>query len=109
MVMRRELAGPFLERVAIGGDGLFEPSGAALAFPERRKRMSEVVLRDRPLERHALARVFLQRIAIGADGLFEAYRAALAFPQPLKRLPRLFFVIALGAARAPASFPPALR
>src|SRR5262245_23655891 len=52
---RLALAGPFLQRVAIGGDRLLEPGSAALARAERLKRVAEIVLRYRPLERHALA------------------------------------------------------
>jgi len=55
---RDALAGPLLQRGAEGVDRLFEPRGATLAFPEPRERVAEVVLRHRPLERHALARVF---------------------------------------------------
>ena len=52
---RHALARRFRERVAEGGDGLFEARGAALAFPERPERLAEVVLRYRPVERGALA------------------------------------------------------
>jgi hypothetical protein len=54
---RRALAGPFLERVAVGLDGFEQTLGAVLALPERQERGAEVVLRHGPVERHALADV----------------------------------------------------
>src|SRR5215831_16894877 len=58
--------------VVPGGDRLLKPCRAALAFPECRARVAEVVLRHRPVERHALARPFLQCGAVGGDRLLEA-------------------------------------
>ena len=63
--------------------------------PERRKRDAEVVLRHRPVERHALAGHFLQRGAKGGDRLLQPRRAALALARASQSaMPRLFCVIA---------------
>jgi hypothetical protein len=51
-----------------------------------RKRVAEVVLRHRPVERHLLARPFLQRLAVGGDRLLQPHRPARAFPEPHKRV-----------------------
>jgi hypothetical protein len=75
-----------LEGGAIGGDGLFEPRGAALAPAKRLKRIAEIVLGRAPVERHPLAGPLLQGGAIGHDGLFEPRGAALA---PAKRQKRI--------------------
>jgi hypothetical protein len=48
-LVRHALSGVFQQCVAEGGDGLLEPRGAALACPQPRKRVAEVVLRRRPL------------------------------------------------------------
>jgi hypothetical protein len=40
--------GPFLQRLVVGGDRLFQPRGAALPSPACRKRVAEVGLRHRP-------------------------------------------------------------
>ena len=75
------LAGPFLEGVAVSVDGLEQPLGAALAFPERPERGAEVVLRHGPVERHVLAGPFLEGVAVSVDGLEQPLGAALAFPE----------------------------
>jgi hypothetical protein len=85
-VERHALAGVFLERVAIGGDALFEACGAALAPAERLERSAEIVLGRFPVERHALAGLFHEGVAVGGDGLFEAFGAALA---PAERQERI--------------------
>ena len=72
------LADMFLQRRAIGGDGLLEPRRPALARAKGLKRIAEIVLRLRPTERDALAGIFLQRRAIGGDGLIKPRRPALA-------------------------------
>jgi hypothetical protein len=45
---RDALTGSFLEGVAIGGDGLLEAFGAALALAERLKRIAEIIVGRRP-------------------------------------------------------------
>ena len=57
-LQRHALAGSFLERRAIGGDGLLEARGAALALAELLERVAEVALRRSPIQRHALAGSF---------------------------------------------------
>jgi hypothetical protein len=65
---RHAFAGFFLQCLAIGGNGLFEARGAALAFAERREHIAEIVLGRGPVERHPVADAFLQGLAIGGDG-----------------------------------------
>src|SRR5213076_2734174 len=77
--------GSFLEGLAIGGDGLFEQRGAALALAERLERSAEIVLGRGPVERDALAGV-LQGRPIGGDGLFEPRGAALALAERGERI-----------------------
>ena len=101
-IERHALAGPFLQRLAIGDDCLFELCRPALASPQRLKHVAQIVLGHGPLERHALARPFLQRLAIGDDRIFELRRPALAPSEAPKRkaqsdfnaMPRLFCVMA---------------
>src|SRR6266487_1356130 len=81
---RYDLAALFLQRVAIGHDGLFEPRRSALAASEDGKRKAQIVLRPGPIERHVLAGFFLQRLAISRDRLFELCRPDLALPEPPK-------------------------
>jgi hypothetical protein len=52
-VERHTRAGIFLQGVAIGGNGLFEPRRPALPLAERYKRSAEIVLGGGPLERRA--------------------------------------------------------
>jgi hypothetical protein len=73
------------QRGAVGLDRRLQPRRAALAFPQPLKRDAEVILRHRPLERHAIARPFLQRGAEGLDRRLQLRRAALALPQRPKR------------------------
>ena len=80
---RHPLAGPFLQRLAIGDDGLFELRRPALALPEDLQRKPRLLWVMAQVERHALAGLFLQRLAIGDDGLFELRRPALALPERL--------------------------
>ena len=72
------LAGALLEGGAVGGDGLLEASGAALALTEGRERVAEVVLGRGPGEGHAVAGVLREGGAIGGDGLLEPGGATLA-------------------------------
>ena len=71
------LAGPFLQRLAIGGDSFLQLFGPALPLPEPPKREAEVVLRRRPVERNALAGNFLQCLAIGGDSFLQLPGPAL--------------------------------
>src|SRR5215471_3139411 len=82
---RRALARPFLQRLAIGCDGLFELRRPTLAFSEYAKRIAQIVLGCGPIKRHALAGLFLQCLAIGDNGLFELRRPTLAFSEYAKR------------------------
>src|SRR5262249_7843322 len=70
-VKRHALAGPFLQRLVKGDNGLFEVHRPALALPDDLKRGAQVVLGLGPVERHALAGPFLQHLAICNDSLFE--------------------------------------
>ena len=45
------------------------------------ERSAEIVLGQRPIERHALGGIFLQRLAIGLGGFVEGLRAALALAE----------------------------
>ena len=85
----------FLQRLAIGRDRLLELRRPALPLAEPLERIAEIVLRRRPVERHALARPFLQRLAIGRDRLLKLRRPALPLAERLSSaLPRLFCVVA---------------
>ena len=53
-----------------------------------------IVLRPRPVERHAFARPFLQRRPIGRNRLLKPRRPALSLPERQSAAPRLFCVIA---------------
>ena len=57
-----------------------------LPLAERRKRIAEIVLRGRPLERGPLPCVFLQRRAIGRHRLLELRRPALPLAERRKRI-----------------------
>ena len=76
-IERHALAGPFLERLAIGGDGLLELGGAVLAHAQRIERVAKTGLRFRPIKRHTLAGLFLERPAKGGQGSLELDCAAL--------------------------------
>ena len=82
---RNPLAGPLLQRRAIGRDRLLEPRRPALPLAERRERKAEIVLRRRPVERNPLARPFLQRRAIGLNRLLEPRRPALPLAERRER------------------------
>ena len=56
-IERHALAGPFLQRLAIGGDGLFKLCRSALALAEYIKRSAQIVLGPGPNERHVRSRV----------------------------------------------------
>src|SRR5262249_60256628 len=83
------LSGSFLQRLAKGGDGLFELRRPSLALPEGAKRIAHIVLGRGPVEWHALARPFLQRLVKGGDGLFELRRPSLALPEGAKRIAQI--------------------
>ena len=61
------LAGVFLERLTIGGNGLLELCGTALALAEFPERKAEIVLRRGPVERDALTRLQVDDAAIPVD------------------------------------------
>src|SRR5262249_27716506 len=85
-IERRALAGPFLQGLTVGGDGLFKLRSPALARSEGVERIAQIVLGRGPAERRTLAGVFLQRVAIGNDRLFEFCRPALARSESVKRI-----------------------
>src|SRR5262245_5577453 len=80
-VERVPLGTVFLQRLAVGADGLFQLCCSALALPEPEERNAQVVLGHGPVARYALARCFLQRLAVGGDGLFQLCCSALALPE----------------------------
>jgi hypothetical protein len=59
------ISGPFLQRLTIGGDGLFQPCRPALALSKAPKHNTQIVLGADPVERHSLWGQFLQRLAVG--------------------------------------------
>src|SRR5262245_27703573 len=79
-VERHALASVFLQRLAIGDNGLFELRRSALAPSKSGKGNAQTDLGHGPLEWHALAGPFLQSLAEGNDGLFELRRPTLALP-----------------------------
>jgi hypothetical protein len=58
----------FFERLAKGVDSLLKFVGTALTLAQSPERVAEIVLRHRPIERHALAGPFLEGVTIGGDG-----------------------------------------
>src|SRR6516165_8026628 len=75
---RHTLARPFLQRLAIGSDSLFEFRRPTLPAPKGKKRVAQIVLRRGPLARLALAGPFLQRLTESGGSLLELRRSALA-------------------------------
>src|SRR5262245_52851720 len=53
---RNALAGLYLERLTIDGDGLFEPLFSALVLPNAKEHPSQAALGRGPVKRHTLAR-----------------------------------------------------
>src|SRR6266446_29093 len=86
---RRTLTGPFLQRLPIDGNCLFELRRPALALPETRKRIAQISLGLDPVERHSLPGPFLYGLAIGSNRLFELRRPALTLPETGKRIAQI--------------------
>ena len=80
---------PFLQRLAISDDGLFEPQRSAPFLSDGCKRVTEIVLDRGPLERRALAGEFVQGLAIDGHRLFKRRRAALALPESGERIAQI--------------------
>jgi hypothetical protein len=57
------LLSPFLKRRPVGRHRLLKPRRPALPLPEPRERGAEIVLRHRPLKRHALGFELIARAA----------------------------------------------
>ena len=72
------------------------PRAAPSRSPARRarKRIAEIVLRHRPVERNPLARPLLQRRAIGRDRLLEPCRPALPLAERRERIAKIDSAIA---------------
>ena len=79
---------------AVRGRRLQQALRSALPLAEPLERNPQVVLRPRPLERHALARVFLQCRAVRGRRFQQALRSALRSPSVCSAVPRLFCTIA---------------
>jgi hypothetical protein len=69
---RHLFAGLFLQRLTIGGDGLFELRRPALTLAQPPKRKTEIDLGSRPGERIALAGCSREDAPNGGEGLFKA-------------------------------------
>ena len=78
-------AGPFLQGLAVGGDGLLEPRRPALPLAEPFERIAEIHLGHGPIERHPLAGIFLQSFAEGGDGFLQPRRPALPLTEHFER------------------------
>jgi hypothetical protein len=67
-LQRHPLAGPLLQRRAIGVDRLLQPLGAALPLAERQERVAEVVLGRRP-SCHFNSSVTLSTLPVNEKGV----------------------------------------
>ena len=74
-----------LERGVDRFSRLFKFRSIVGPLAQPREREAEVVLGQRPVERHPLAGLFLQRRAKGLDRLLQPCRAALPLAEPRKR------------------------
>jgi hypothetical protein len=56
-----------------------------LTFTDCSKRVAEIALRRRPIERQAVAREFFERLPVRRDGFLQALRSRLSFAERQKR------------------------
>src|SRR5260370_13282207 len=80
------LAGPFLQRLMKGNDGLLQPGRPFLALAEDQQRGAQTGFGKSPVEWRAVAGLFLQRPPVGNDRLLQPSRSALTRSDSSKRI-----------------------